>query len=125
MGRLQNDEFLKQISSLLEKNAGKSSIYITQKRLSHDIEAEIGTEPFDDIQKDVKPTVFKSITSTKQYPVLVRVTDGDKDKKKKVKLSTVVRPEDLDKFWLQYTNILKAGFPGLKKKSKKKKAKRT
>jgi hypothetical protein len=109
------------VSALLSKNGGKSSIYITQKRLSYTIDKEIdGTLPFSDLPADVKPILHDSTPKTKSYPVLIRITDGNKDKSKKMKLSTVVQPENLDLFWNEYTNILKTGFVGLKKKSKKK-----
>jgi signal recognition particle subunit SRP14 len=57
----------------------------------------------------------------KIYSVLFRATDGDSDKKKKIKLSTVVAPQDLDNFWISYTEVVKTGMSGLRKKEKKKK----
>lgn len=69
----------------------------------------------------MKPLLGESTPDTKQYPVLIRVTDGNKDKSKKIKLSTMVETSDLDAFWTTYTDILKTGFKGLKKKSKTKK----
>lgn len=112
------------MTKLLTNNGGKSSLYITQKRFSYNIENEI-TSPgeFSDLSKDVKPVLHaQEINSqnSKKYPILVRVTDGNKSKSSKVKLSTIVEPAQLDAFWNEYTNVLKAGFVGLKKKSKKK-----
>ena len=62
-----------------------------------------------------------TIPDFKTYSILIRVTDSNKEKSARVKLSTVVEPENLDAFWNKYTNVLKAGFVGLKKKSKSKK----
>lgn len=66
-------------------------------------------------------------------PVLVRATDGNSQSKdrlktpnKKVKLSTIVNPDDLDAFYLRYADVCKAGMASLKKRdrSKRKKAKK-
>ena len=75
---------------------------------------------------DVQPVLPKSQIRTatdKQYPILIRITDGNSDKSKKVKVSTVVQPEELSKFWFKYANVVKSGISGLKKKDKKKKKK--
>lgn len=111
------------MKNLLTENEGKSSIYITQKRLSYTIDNEIETpQEFSDLPKGVKTAIHKVEASNQEkfYPILIRVTDGNKDKSKKIKLSTVVEPKALDAFWVEYTNVLKNGFVGLKKKSKKK-----
>ncbi|ODV84982.1 hypothetical protein CANARDRAFT_176398 [[Candida] arabinofermentans NRRL YB-2248] len=124
MGRFETAEFLKQVSGLLEKNEGKSSIYITQKRLSYtgsDSPIPVVTESSSfTLPKGESSTILKSEEDTGSYPLLIRVTDGNKDKKKKVKLSTVVDSDKLETFWNDYANALKNGFIGLKKKGKKK-----
>lgn len=115
-------QFFKEVTNLLAKNGSKSSIYLTQKRLSYTVDAEIeGVAPFSDLSKEVKPVLHEYNPDSKQYPILIRVTDGNKDKSARIKLSTVVEPENLDTFWNEYTNVMKAGFVGLKKKSKSKK----
>lgn len=57
---------------------------------------------------------------SKEYPLLIRVayTTGGK----KTKLTTEVDPSNLDEFWKQYTDVMKAGM-ALKKKDKKRKRK--
>jgi len=65
-------------------------------------------------------------------PVIIRATDGDsqsKDRKKnanKIKLSTVVQPDELEGFFVRYADVCKAGMGALKKRdrSKRKKAKK-
>ena len=63
---------------------------------------------------------------TKQLPVLIRATNGlPKDKRAdKIKISTLVQPEDLGSFFVRYQEVCKNGFQGLKKRdrSAKKKA---
>lgn len=61
--------------------------------------------------------------SDKEYFLLVRVSCGNKDKKK---CSVVVAADALDKFWQDYASILKDEMQNMiktKKKKKKKKAK--
>ncbi len=119
-------QFFGKVTKLLEQNDGEKSIYITQKRLP-DTESMIQADPLDDLQEDVKPTVLKQAgteNKTNTYKVLIRVTNGSREKGSKIKLSTIVDPKDLEKFWSSYTKVLKAGFPGLKKRSKKKKKKK-
>ena len=68
--------------------------------------------------------LFSAIT----FPVLMRATNGKTMAKRdqKVKISTVVQPDELDTFFAKYAELCKASMQGMKKrdKSKKKKAKR-
>lgn len=113
---------MKQVTALLSKNDGKSSFYITQKRFTYNSEASLDSEDtLSDLPKGIKPITCQAESDMKQYPILIRVTDGNKNKMQKVKLNTVVEPLDLDAFWTEYINILKSGMKGLKKKSKSKK----
>lgn len=61
---------------------------------------------------------------TKKYAILMRVTNGSKDKSKKLKYLTVVESDKLEQFWKDYGAVFKNGIGGLKKKSKKKKGKK-
>lgn len=62
-------------------------------------------------------------------PIIVRATDGKtqtKDRKKnknKVKLSTIVQPDDIDAFFARYADICKAGMQSLKKRDRSKRKK--
>lgn len=63
-------------------------------------------------------------------PIIVRATDGnsqseDRKKTEKLKLSTIVQPDDLEAFYTRYADVCKAGMQALKKRdrSKRKKAK--
>ncbi len=51
-------------------------------------------------------------------PILVRATDGNDKKDKKVKLSTVVQADDLENFFVRYAESWKAGMSGLKKRDR-------
>lgn len=61
-------------------------------------------------------------------PILVRATDGNsqtKDRKKsdKIKLSTVVNPNDLEAFYTRYAEVCKQGMQALKKRDRSKRKK--
>ena len=61
-------------------------------------------------------------------PVLIRATNNRSDKKPgtdrqdvaKIALSTVVKPEDIGTFYIQYAEACKAGMSSLKKRDRKK-----
>ncbi|KAL6451574.1 SRP14 Signal recognition particle 14 kDa protein [Candida maltosa Xu316] len=116
MTRLDNSNFLKELTKLVQQNNGKSSIYLTQKRLT--AEPQSNDFPTNVIENDQLPT------NETTYPVLVRVSmnssDNKKEKQNKVKISTVIENNQLEQFWVDYIQILKNGFIGLKKKDKKK-----
>ena len=63
-------------------------------------------------------------------PLVVRATDGrstQDDKKtknpEKVKLSTVVQPDDIESFFARYADVCKAGMQSLKKRDRSKRKK--
>ncbi|KAF5210603.1 putative signal recognition particle subunit [Clavispora lusitaniae] len=115
MGRLNNTDFLSKISNVLEVNDGKSSVYLTQKRLVQSLEPS-SPSTLDDLSSNVVEHPREFPSNHQRYPILIRFTNGDK----KNKWSTVVEHENLDTFWTEYTQILKSGFVGLRKKEKKK-----
>lgn len=115
MGRLNNTDFLAKVNEALTSNEGKSSVYFTQKRLSQSLEPAT-SDNITDLSSNVVDHPNAFISNHQTYPVLIRFTLGDK----KSKASTVVEPENLDKFWNDYAHVLKTGFVGLKRKEKKK-----
>ena len=63
-------------------------------------------------------------------PLIVRATDGkttQNDWKKKnpdkVKISTIVQPEDIEAFFARYADVCKAGMQSLKKRDRSKRKK--
>lgn len=58
-------------------------------------------------------------------PVLIRATNGKSKRSKsdRVKLSTVVQPEELEGFFVRYADCCKAGMQGLRKRDRKAKKK--
>ncbi|KAI0756433.1 signal recognition particle 14kD protein-domain-containing protein [Daedaleopsis nitida] len=103
MQLVDNEDFLKRVSTLFESNTKSGSIWLTHKRLLHEGgDAHMSSE--DD--KD------------KEHPCLIRVTDGNE-----VKYSTVVQPGDLETFHATYGNILKSSMATTLRKRDKKREK--
>ncbi|PLB45780.1 signal recognition particle, SRP9/SRP14 subunit [Aspergillus steynii IBT 23096] len=116
---LAHDEFFTSLSTLLTTTSQKArgSIFLTQKPLLTDA----------------------SNTGESSSPsILIRATDGNtnapnpksskaadakskpnKPSSQKVKLSTVVAPEELEAFYARYAEVCKAGMTGLKKRDRK------
>lgn len=122
MGRLNNAEFLTQMSGMLTNNGGESSVYFTQKRLTPamNTEEDENTNKMNDLPSNVIQTE-KFPENKKEYPVLIRVAmNTNRRVKLKTKISTVVEIDQIDQFWIEYAQVMKSGFVGLKKKDKKK-----
>ncbi|GKZ32689.1 hypothetical protein AbraIFM66950_002288 [Aspergillus brasiliensis] len=114
---LGHEEFFTSLSTLLSTTSQKTrgSVYLTQKPLPLDPQSQ-----------------------SQQPSILIRATDGNTNapnpktaeaKKKvskaaksasKVKISTVVSPDDLEAFYARYAEVCKAGMTGLKKRDRKK-----
>ncbi|KAK9470126.1 signal recognition particle, SRP9/SRP14 subunit [Dipodascopsis tothii] len=111
--RVSNEQFLAKVEELFKQQSEQGSVFLQQKRLTphDDVERSTGTANLDD-----QLPAAQSAT----YSVLFRVTDGSRDKATKKKYTTVVAPADLDEYWKKYSEAVKAGLIGLKKKEKKK-----
>ncbi|RPB12711.1 signal recognition particle, SRP9/SRP14 subunit [Morchella conica CCBAS932] len=105
-GRLSNDEFFAQLTSLLTSTSAseKNSVYITQKVLI----------PFSEDSK----TPVAPIDPDAPLQLLIRATDGQ-EKAKKVKFSTVVEAGQLEAFYVRYAEVAKSGMTTLKKRDRK------
>jgi len=120
-----HDEFFSQLSALLDsrQQKGHGSIYLTQKRLSYNnVSApSTPTKLADDPLWDTHPP--------NPLPIIIRATDGESQSKEgqknkeKVKLSTVVQPDDLEAFYSRYAEVCKAGMQALKKRDRSKRKK--
>ncbi|KAJ5455281.1 hypothetical protein N7475_010402 [Penicillium sp. IBT 31633x] len=113
---LGHDEFFKSLAELLSKTSQQAhgSVNLTQKPLID---------------------VPGATTTGSQPSILIRATDGNtnapnpksankngkisKNKSTKIKLSTVVSPDDLEAFYTRYAEVCKAGMTGLKKRDRR------
>ncbi|CAG7924655.1 unnamed protein product [Penicillium olsonii] len=110
------DEFFSSLTDLLSKTSQKArgSVILTQKPLID---------------------VPGATTTSAQPSILIRATDGNtnapnpksaskdgkitKNKSTKIKISTVVNPEDLEAFYTRYAEVCKGGMTGLKKRDRR------
>lgn len=103
MPRVDNTAFFKQLGELLNSSKTQGSVYLEQKRLTK-------TGPDSTLHETKSP-----------YPLIFRATNGVPKSQQRISLSTVVEVNDLPNFWQTYSEALKKGTPGLRKKDKKKK----
>jgi len=101
MQLVDHDTFLKNLTALFELTKEHGSIWLTHKRLIRDGE-------------DAAMKHEEGTSDTREYPCLVRVTDG-----KSTRFSTRVEPGELLKFQAHYGNLLKASMTTLRKRDKK------
>ncbi|GAA5950063.1 hypothetical protein JCM3765_004180 [Sporobolomyces pararoseus] len=114
---LSNEAFLERLAELFEARKEKGSIFLTSKRLTYEGPTETTTVEGEDTQMKEdgaeQPTASTSTSSSaeeKEYPLIMRATDGKGKKDIKVKLSTIVQPQDYLSFTEQYTTILRSSL---------------
>ncbi|KAF9040273.1 signal recognition particle SRP9/SRP14 subunit [Hymenopellis radicata] len=102
MQLVDSDTFLKHLQKLFESSQQQGSIWLTHKRLVHDA------------------SVKESDDDSREYPCLVRLTDGGK-----FKYSTRVMSSQLQSFYASYGALLKTSMSGsLRKRDKKREKQR-
>lgn len=95
--RLDNDKFLVALAQLFDRAESEGSVYLNQKRLTHgESGIESGTGP------------------SGPFPVIFRASDGARNRSLRVKISTVVAPQDLSLFFPEYTRVITRGARGLR-----------
>ena len=97
-------------------------MYLTQKRLTYDSASTppTPTKIADDPLWDTHPE--------DSLPILIRASNNKSSKKEgtdredieKIALSTVLKPDDLDGFFVRYAEACKTGMSALKKRDRKK-----
>ncbi|KAJ9487611.1 hypothetical protein VN97_g5684 [Penicillium thymicola] len=113
---LGHDEFFKSLTELLSKTSQEThgSVNLTQKPLID---------------------VPGATTTNSQPSILIRATDGNTNtpnlksasketqismkKSQKIKLSTIVNPDEIEAFYVRYAEVCKAGMSGLKKRDRR------
>ncbi|KAG0196377.1 RNA-binding signal recognition particle subunit srp14, partial [Mortierella sp. GBA30] len=98
--------FLTKMAKAFEDSRTSNSVYLTMKR--HDYSTKKIRAADQEKNMDVDE-------QNKEYPTLIRLQAGTK-----TKYSTLVQPQDLDRFMVQYTNIIKISMDALKRKERKK-----
>ncbi|KAF7302829.1 Signal recognition particle, SRP9/SRP14 subunit [Mycena kentingensis (nom. inval.)] len=104
MELLDHDSFLQRLQEMFESSKEHGSVWLTHKRLTREDE---------DVAMQHEST--EDGTDEREYPCLIRATDGEK------KVSTRVTSSELAKFHAAYGALLKATVtPSLRKRDKKK-----
>nr|CAD60734.1 unnamed protein product [Podospora anserina] len=98
-----------------QKQSQKGTILLTQKRSKETLSEQEHEETL-------------TTTPLPQAPILIRASNSKskeaRNEGKKVKLSTIIQPDDLDSFYARYADVCKAGMSGLKPRDRtKRKAK--
>lgn len=101
MQLVDNDTFITKLTELFSSKKGKGTVWLTHKRYTYDGE-------------DVTMAPNSQEEDDKEYPCLIRATDG-----KKIEFSTHVQPGDLDRFHSLYGALLKSSMSTLRKRDKK------
>ncbi|KAF9421937.1 RNA-binding signal recognition particle subunit srp14 [Podila epigama] len=111
---VDNDKFLTGLAKTFEGSKNSKSVYLTMKRYTHSTKkSRAALEATEAASGD---SVMDTVNDAdKEYPTLVRLECGNLKK-----LSTHVQPQDLERFMVQYTNIIKINMDALKKKERKK-----
>ncbi|PWN39224.1 hypothetical protein IE81DRAFT_326746 [Ceraceosorus guamensis] len=105
MPHSSNEEFLNRLGTLFTSSTSAHSVYITTKRLSSGEEA-MGVEP---------------VQGGATHGVLFRATNGNDDKQKKEKISTIVTPSALPTFQTSLDALLRTHLStSLRKRDKAK-----
>ncbi|CAI1932777.1 hypothetical protein SEUBUCD646_0D01530 [Saccharomyces eubayanus] len=123
-GCLSPNDFLSKVPELFKTaNEKHITVRLTAKRLiEHDpVEGNLEFDATNNPEYDVSrkaPEIFVNSSSDKEYPLLIRMSYGSHGKK--AKCSTMVKANELDQFWQEYSSVFKGGMQDLIKKKKKK-----
>ncbi|KAF9110029.1 hypothetical protein BGX27_006866 [Mortierella sp. AM989] len=101
------------MAKAFEDSKSKNTVYLTMKRHTYSTKKIRAAEEAS--EKATGDSLMEANAKDKEYPTMVRLSMGTK-----TKLSTLVQPQDLDRFMVQYTNIIKINMDALKKKERKK-----
>ncbi|KAI4130288.1 MAG: hypothetical protein LQ338_001826, partial [Usnochroma carphineum] len=107
--------FFTHLSSLFDsrRNSTHGSIFLTQKRLTP--QSSSSSPP---ATADIVP--FADLSPSCPLPILIRASNGkSKDRRgDKIKVSTIVQPDELEGFFTKYAEVMKAGTGALKKRDR-------
>ncbi|GAA5835209.1 hypothetical protein JCM9279_007230 [Rhodotorula babjevae] len=111
MPHLDNDEFLTRLEELFAARKDSGSVFLVQKRMTHEPEASTSSAvaPAEAAGDDVDMGEAAA-DEHREWPWLLRATDGKSNKTSKVKLSTVVLPADTTAFLERYSSLLRTQF---------------
>ncbi|QPG93843.1 hypothetical protein C2857_003027 [Epichloe festucae Fl1] len=110
---LSRDEFFDKLVELFNRRRGTDhgAIYLVQKRFS------FGQAKLSD------NNMLTHEDGGGPKPLIIRATNGKSKRQRdlKVKMSTIVQPNDIESFYVQYADVCKAGMAALKPRDRSKK----
>ncbi|GAA6061735.1 hypothetical protein JCM10212_000468 [Sporobolomyces blumeae] len=137
---LENAVFLERLAELFDARKEKGSVFLTQKRMTYESD-NTSSRPDGDAEmqeaggedeaattaaasesrtREASTSKHGDAGSTREWPLLVRATDGRGKKDTKVKISTIVEPADHSTFTDGLTAILRSNLSsGLRPKRKR------
>ncbi|KAL8901147.1 MAG: hypothetical protein Q9207_005350 [Kuettlingeria erythrocarpa] len=134
------DEFFIRLTSLFNSpsNGTKGTVYLTQKRsastftspalITHPANrltyAAVSPQPTSftpaTTPSDTPDVPFADLAPPTPLPVLIRASNGKSKARRedKVKISTIVQPDQLEGFFTRYAEVVRAGTTRLKKRDR-------
>ncbi|PBP19700.1 signal recognition particle, SRP9/SRP14 subunit [Diplocarpon rosae] len=116
-GHMSNDDFFMRLSELFNERRQKNhgSIFLTQKRMTYG-------EDDKEVPEATTDAPFPDLNPSKPLPIIIRATNGKskENRSEKVKLSTIVEADALERFFAKYAEVCKSGMSGLKKRDRSK-----
>ena len=118
-------QFFSQLTTLLKNchSKGYGTVALSQKRLAH------GNLPSQNAPEDrtIADNPLWDLNTRAPLPIIVRASNAVSPEKRKagekVKISTIVRPDELEGFYSRYAEVCKKGMEGLRKRDRSKKKK--
>lgn len=107
------------------RKKGHGSVYLSQKRLTFDTDSQpqtptrVADDPLWDTHPENPLPILIRAHNNKSSKLDQKSSGIDRKDVDKIIISTVVRPEKLDAFFLQYAETCKAGMSGLKKRDRR------
>ncbi|KFA61360.1 hypothetical protein S40285_05862 [Stachybotrys chlorohalonatus IBT 40285] len=108
-------QFFAKLTQLFDHRKGSDHglIYLSQKRLTYQ----------QDLPSPTAQNAYPDLDPGKPLPLVIHATNGKskRDRSDKVKLTTVVQPDDLEAFYVRYADVCKLGMTALKPRDRSKK----
>ncbi|OAQ66643.2 signal recognition particle domain-containing protein [Pochonia chlamydosporia 170] len=118
---LSQDEFFAKLGELFAQRKGAShgAVYLTQKRCEYQPLLTLGVESDGVDGNDAMADRHVG----NSMPVIIRASNGKskRNRSDKIKISTVVQPDDLGGFYARYADVCKSGMTALRPRDRSKK----
>ncbi|KAG7009062.1 structural maintenance of chromosomes protein 4 [Physcia stellaris] len=121
---LSIDEFFTKLSTLFDarRNSTHGSIYLTQKRLTSPSSSQPASNPTPPATSPPVDAPFPDLNPSQPLPLIIRASNGKskshREQGEKIKISTIVQPDEVEKFFVRYAEVMKSGTSGLKKRDR-------